>query len=139
MKYRITFSDGPMGNRDKHIDVDADSSDEAFKMAYAMPEAKNHMYTDVMVEKHPLGASPIGLTIEYYDTYFKEYYTGTMIIKAENEDQAMEYYDRNYKGKHFWFNCGQIEDDGKCVYGKIKDTYFAACPGYDADATKGDG
>ena len=31
---------------------------------------------------------------------------------------------------------GKPEPDGKNEYRQVKETYFAACPGYDADATK---
>ena len=54
-KFRITFSDGPTGNRSESVDVEAEDSDVAFSMAYRMPQAKDRRYTDVMVEECPTG------------------------------------------------------------------------------------
>ena len=58
------------------------------------------------------------------------------ITLAEDEKQAIDYYNRNYRGKRYWFNAGKPEPDGKNEYRQVKETYFAACPGYHADATK---
>lgn len=133
--YRITFGDGPAGNRTKSYDVHATDSDDAFKKAYKMPESKMRgIYSEVSVEKIPDGASNIGIKFSYYDSVIQKNYKDYLIIRAMNEAQAVEYYNRNYKGKHFWFQAGKIEPDGKCVYGNVIETYFAAVPGYNASA-----
>lgn len=89
----------------------------------------------VSFEEVPDGPKNIGLSFRYRDTVFKQDFTDYMIIRAETEKQAMDYYRTHYEGKHFSFSPGKIEPDGKCVYGAIRDTYYAACPGFHADAT----
>lgn len=133
--YRITFSDGPLGVLHKRIDVYAENSDDAFAKAYKMPEAKNKTYTDVSVEEIPQEASPIGICFSYTDVSFGKKFKNYLIIKADNEEQAVSYYNKNIKGKRFWFNPSKLEETGKCVCGEVLETYFAACAGYDFDAT----
>lgn len=131
--YRITFS----GNgKSKHIDVCAESCDDAFSRAYRMPEASSRTYKEVTVEEIPSGLSVIGIEFEYTDTFIKRNFHDCLFIKANNEDEAIQYYNDHYKGKRFWFNAGKTEEDGKCIRGKVIDTYFAAGPRYDADATE---
>lgn len=134
MKFRINFYD-PHSDTSVHYDVDAENEDEAFSIAYRMPEAKNRIYTDVCVEEIKDGPKVIGIHFQYRDTYFKRDFSGYLFIRAMDEDQAKEYYREHFQEKRFWFNAGKTEPDGKCVRGKILDTYFAACAGYDADAT----
>ena len=135
-KFRIIFSDGPMGDRHKSYDVEAENSDEAFQIAYRKPEAQRYdLFTNISVEEIPEGASPIGIRFSYYDTYAKRNFTDYLVIKANDEKQAVEYYNSYYRGKHFSFNVGEIEEIGKHIYGNVVETYFAACPGYHADAT----
>ena len=131
-KYRITFC----GKHSKHYDVDASNSDEAFKIAYSMPEAsKHHIYTDVSVEEVPNGPSVIGIEFKYTDTVLKKDFTNYIHIKAKDEADAVRYYNEHFRGKRFWFNPSKTEEDGKCVRGEVIDTFFSACPGFDADAT----
>ena len=40
----------------------------------------------------------------------------------------------HHKGKRYWFDVGKPEPNGKHEYRQVKETYFAACPGYHADA-----
>lgn len=133
--YRITFSDGPLGIRRKSVDVFASNSDDAFAQAQKMAESKNNSYTDVSVEKIPEEASPIGICFQYTDTKLGKKFRNHLIIKADNEDQAVSYYNNNVKGKRFWFNPGDLDETGKCVYGEVLETYFASCHGCDFDAT----
>jgi hypothetical protein len=130
--YRITFISK---SRSKSIDIYAISSDDAFNKAYKMPEVNNKIYTDIMVEEIPTEPSVIGIKFEYTDTYIKKRFHGNLFIKANDEAEAIKHYNSNYKGKHFWFNAGLTEEDGKCIRGNVIETYFASCPGYDADAT----
>ena len=135
--YRVTFS----GPNDSHVhcDVEAEDSDQAFRFAYAKLQNRDRYtdrYTDATVEEITKGPKPIGIKFESYDHYAKKSYTDYMVILAEDEKQAIDYYNRKYRGKHYWFNAGRPEPDGKNEYRQVKETYFAACPGYDADATK---
>ena len=134
-KYRITFH-GPGGEPSESVDVNASSDDEAFSIAYGMPQAKDRRYTDVSVVEFPDGISNIGIHFEYYDSALRQTFSDCLIIRAGSEKDAVNYYNSHFYGKHFWFNAGKIENDGKCTYGRIKNTYFAACPGWNADATK---
>lgn len=135
-KYRITFSGGAMTDIHKTYDVTAKNADEAFKIAYGMPESDCRRYTEIGVEEIPEGIANIGIRFAYYDEGLKKTSYNYMIIKAKNESHAKEYYNATYKGKKFyqpWPH--KINAKGNCVYGKVVETYFAACPGYDADAT----
>lgn len=134
MKFRITFTNSQT-DKHKSYDIDAKDSNEAFKIAYTYSEAKSREYTDVSVEEHPTGPSPIGISFIYKDTVNKKDYHGCIIIKAFNEESAVNYYNAHYKGKRFWFDSSKPEPDGKHIYGEVIETYFAACPGYAADAT----
>ena len=133
--YRITFHDGPDGNRSKYIDVYAKSSDEAFDIAYKMPEARRRLYDNVMVEKIPTEPSTIGVEIEYYDTQLKRNFTDRLFIRAENEKQAIDYYNKHFKGGRFGLYANMPVENGKCIRGRVLRTYFTGLPGYDADAT----
>lgn len=135
MKYRIVFSGGPSSDIRKHYDVDTKDSDEAFKKAFQMPEAKSRLYSDVSVEDIPTGVSNIGICF-CYEERGKSYHQ-YMVIHAESERHAKDWYNANLKGKRFYQPWPHKPDEnGNCVYGKIAETYFAACPGYDFDATK---
>jgi len=94
--YRITFHDGPMSDRSKTVDVVAKDSDEAFDLAYKMPEARRRLYDNISIEEIPTGSSVIGVKFEYYDTSLGKYFTDQVFIKAENEQQAIDYYNKHY-------------------------------------------
>ena len=130
--YRITFN----GRTNcKHIDVYAKDCDEAFSRAYRMPEAKSGLYSDIMVERIPTGPSVIAVKFKYLDTVTNKEFFGYLHIKAKDEAHALKYYDKHFKGKCFWFNASKTEDNGKHIRMEAVETYFASCPGYDADAT----
>ena len=134
MKYRITFT----GNRNSTVTIDQDfkNVEEAFKYAYSL-DMRRQGFTDVSVEEIHPHATVIGLEVEYEDTYFKKKFTDYYFIKAENEKQARNYYNKHVKGRRFWFNCHKEEADGKCVLGRVKSTYFVGDNArYYDDATK---
>ena len=131
-EFRITFSGN---NKCKSVDIKASCSDDAFVKAYEMPEATSRIYTEISIEEVPEGPKVIGIEFEYEDTAFKKTFTDYIFIRANDEAQAVDYYNRHYKGGRFWFHAGKTEDDGKCIRGKVLETYYAAVPGYDADAT----
>ena len=103
MLYRVTFS-GPNDSY-VHYDVEAKDSDKAFQFAYAKLQAKDR-YTDAIVEEITKGPKPIGIKFESYDHYAKKSYTDYMIILAEDEKQAIDYYNRNYRGKRYCWKAG---------------------------------
>ena len=116
--YRITFYDGPEGNRSKNVDVYAESFDDARRQAWQMDEAKYRMYSDIMIEEIPNGPSVIGVEYEYTHPYLKQKFTERVFIKANSEAQALKYFNEHFKER-----------------GRATKTYFACCTGYDADAT----
>lgn len=132
--YRITFYNNETEEHTSY-DVYAENSDEAFKQAFKMPEAKSSHYTDVSVEEIPKGPSVIAIKFEAFDTVIKKIFANYIFIKANNEKDAVKYYNENFKNKRFWFDAGKTEDDGKHIRGNIIETYFASVPGYHADAT----
>ena len=90
-----------------------------------------------MVEEFPNGPSPIGIEFWYQDLMLKKKSCQYMIIFAEDEAQAVSFYNKKYKGKKFfqpWPH--KIDEGGNCIYDEVRETYFAACTGYDDDATK---
>lgn len=129
-KYRITLS---KNSHHKEYDIVADDTDDAFHKAYKL--VGNDRYSSISVMEIPKGPSPIGLEIEYEDKIFRKFFTGYIIIRANSEQEAVDYYNKHLKGGRFWFHPGKTEADGKCVRGRVKSTYYAACRGYDADAT----
>lgn len=133
--YRITFHDGPLSDRSKSVDVVAKDPDEAFEIAYSMPEARRRLYDNILIEKIPIGPSVIGVKFEYYDTAFEKNFTDQVFIKAENEQQAINYYNKYYKGGRFNVYGNKTVKDGRCIRGRVLKTYFTGLPGFDADAT----
>lgn len=138
-EYRITFHDGPMGNKSLDYDVLAYSMDEAFQMGIEYGEKhrlRSLGYINMTLSEKPKGPSVIGIEFVSKDTALKKEFAGYVFIKANSEEQAREYYEKNLHGKRYWFNTGKPEPEGKCVFGKIKSSYFAAAGGYGYDATK---
>jgi len=133
--YRITFHDGPMSDRSKTVDVVAKDSDEAFDLAYKMPEARRRLYDNISIEEIPTGSSVIGVKFEYYDTSLGKYFTDQVFIKAENEQQAIDYYNKHYINGRFNLYGNKTVKDGRSIRGRILKTYFAGFSGFDADAT----
>lgn len=131
-KFRATLSNGPFSKDSYSFDCETYNSDEVIRTAYRMNHGR---YSQVTVEEIPEEPTVIGIEFKYTDTVFKKDFVGYLFIKAKDEAQAKSYYNHHYKGNRFWFNAGKIEADGKCVYGNIKSTYFAACSGFCADAT----
>ena len=138
-QFRITFSDGPMGKRmEKHYDVWASDIGEAEKIGFDMSTARQ--YCNMSVQEVPMGPKMVGLEILYEDTYLKKNYHAYIIIRANDESSAVDYYNKHLKGGRFWFDAGKTDDLGKCVRGAVVNTYYAACPGCDFDivAEKGE-
>ena len=128
--YRVTFHDGPTGNKSLDLDVYAKDADEAFKMAYKQFKDKFHTeprykgYSDATTMEIPTGPSQIGIEFYYDDDGRKG--VQIMFITANSEKEAVDIYNKTYKGKTFWQPKPQkIDPDGSCVYGDVKHTYFA--------------
>ncbi len=135
--FRITFYDGPEGNRSKKVDVYAESFEDARHQAWQMPEAKNRLYSDMMIEEIPKEPCVIGVLYEYTDPYLSGKSTQPIFIKAHDEAEAIRYYNNHYKNTHFDFpNYRKNDENGRCTRGRIVETYFAAgVVNFDADAT----
>lgn len=116
--FRITFYDGPEGNRSKNVDIYARDFDDARSQAYKMDEAKYRMYSDMIIEKIPEGPSIIGVEYQYYYAYFDRYYTDRVFIKANNEAEALKYFNEHFSNR-----------------GTATKTYFSCGTRYEADAT----
>jgi len=130
--YRITFTNGPTGNRSASRDVYAKDSDDAFHQAFRMPESQR--YSEVCVSEIPQGPSLIGIEFETYDRVFKRNFTNYVFVTAKDEAEAKDWYKRNLMGKKtFCIYPDEPEADSKCSYGRIKRTYFAdGFGGFDA-------
>ncbi len=137
MKYRVTFHDGPTGNRSKKFDIEAGDMDEAFRIAYQrFPNAREMGFTDATTEEIPTEPSAIGIRFKYSDIRAEKSYSQYLVVKANDEAHAVEFYNRNLKGRSFFQPWPSKPDEkGNCIYGEVAETYFAACPGYDFDAT----
>lgn len=134
-KFRISFL-ANCGMHVVHKDVAAQDSDEAFSIAYKMPEVRSGMYDEISLMEIPQGPTVIGVKFQYYDSVFKEHFHDRIFILANNEEEAIEYYNKHYKGKRFIHEPACTVEDGKCVRGDVVETYFAAGGMYHADATK---
>lgn len=135
--FRATFHDGPMGNISKAVDFKAEDMDQAFGLALKMPEASDRRFSEVSVEEIAEGLKNIGLEINYFDTAIRRQFRDCLIIRAYDEDEAVRYYNKFLRGGRFWFYANKTEPDGKCQRGDVIRAYYAACPGYHFDATKG--
>lgn len=134
--YRIVFHDGPEGSRSKNVDVYAESFEDARRQAFQMPEARNRMYSDMLIEQIPEVPSVIGIEFEYSSPYINGVCTGYLFIKANDEAQAVKYYNEHFRGKSFeGAHYGENNEDGHTVRGRIRQTYFAGGLNYNADAT----
>ena len=133
--YRIVFSDGPNGDLCKVYDVEANDYDEAFDIAYGKPEARQRWkYSDVSVMEVRPGPKTIGIRFAY--TQFGRPYSQYLFIRAETEEQAKQFYRKNLQGRRFWQPWPEKPNgDGNCVYGEIRETYFAAGDRFAFDAT----
>ena len=139
-KFRITFCPHHYAGNVPAVkrDVWAESEDEAFKMAFRMPEAgMRWKFADVSVEICPEGPTVIGVEFISIDTVIGRNFHGYAFIRANSEEEAAAWFRNNLKGHRYSFDPGHPEEDGKCIYGDVEQTYFAACSGYMFDATKG--
>lgn len=132
MKYRIVFSNEKTG-KTKQYDVEAVNSDEAFSKAYSMSESKSREYSDVSVQEIPEGARMVGLHVEVVDR--GHHYSCYKVFKAYSDEQAVEYYNKNYLDKKCDHISHELSESGLAVFGRVLDVYLAACPGCDEDLT----
>ena len=135
--FRVTFHDGPEGNRSKHVDIYAESLEDAMRQAYQMDEAKYRMYSEMSIMEIPKEPCVIGIMYEYVDPGLSGRCTQPLFIKANDEAEAIRYYNKHYKNARFDFpNHQKNNENGRCTRGRIVETYFAAgVVRYDADAT----
>lgn len=135
--YRIVFHDGPEGSNSKSVDVYASSMKEAREKAYKMPEAKTReLYSEFYVQEIPREPSTIGIEFEYTSPYINGVCTGYLFIKANDEAQAVKYYNEHFKGKSFaGAHYGKNVEGEHTVRGRIRSTYFANGMKFHADAT----
>lgn len=138
--YRVTFV-SKTNAKDLKYDLKAHDSDEAFKLAYKKCEVKHrteprYLYSDVQIEEVPEDISNIGIKFRYQDLMLKKNMYQYMVIRANSEKEAKDYYNKNLYGKQFiQIQPHKVVEKGNCIYDSIIETYFAACPGYDFDAT----
>ena len=135
MRFRITYTDGPMGNEYAHRDIEAKDMDDAMSKAYRYPEAKSSRFTDFTVEEIVAGPKVIGICYNYTYADSGKTYQNYTFIRANDEAQAVEFYKKNIKGKRFyqpWPN--KIDPKGNCIYGSVNYTYFAGGDEFAYDA-----
>ena len=102
-KFRTTFIlNNGKGDDSVKIDVQAQSSDEAFHKAYKILKQRigggpEYLYSDAYTEEIPEGASNIGIKFKYYDGMLKKTFSNYIIIRAESEKKAVEFYNRTVK------------------------------------------
>ena len=131
--YRLTLT-GPDGKKIREWDVQAASVDAAMDTALKQPEIKNIRGGELSVQEVPEGPSQFGVRFRYYDTVFRQHFTDCLIIRAENERQAKDYYIRHLEGGRFRHDPAKNDSNGKCIREGVLETYIAACPGWDFDA-----
>lgn len=119
-KYRMTIGES------FQRDIEANNSDDAMNRAIgiAIRSGYRNSGLDVCVMEIKDGIKQIGIEFEAYDKVFKKNFRNRVFIMANNEREAIELYNKQYKGKHFWFNAMKPEADGKNEYGKVIKTYY---------------
>ena len=108
--------------------------DAAMNAALKQPEVKNIHGGELSAQEVPEGPSQFGVRFRYYDTAFRQRFTDCLIIRAENERQAKDYYIRYLEGGRFQHDPARDDENGKCIREGVLETYIAACPGWDFDA-----
>lgn len=131
--YRLTLI-GPDGKKIREWDVRAVSMDAAMDAALKQPEVKNIHGGELSAQEVSEGPSQFGIRFRYYDTVFRQHFTDCLIIRAENERQAKDYYVRYLEGGRFQHDPAKNDKNGKCIREGVLETYIAACPGWDFDA-----
>ena len=131
--YRMTLT-GPDRKKIREWDAKAVSMDAAMNAALKRPEIKNIRGGELSVQEVPEGPSQFGVRFRYYDTVFRQHFTDCLIIRAENERQAKDYYVRYLEGGPFQHDPARDDKNGKCIREGVLETYIAACPGWDLDA-----
>ena len=142
MMYRVDFvpHEGS-GKHSRHFDIDAATSDEAFSIAYKklkriLGYEPHRDYSDATTSEIPEGVSNIALKVQYRDVKYGGNGFQYIVIRANGEDKAVEYFNSHIKGKTFYQPWPtNFDDNGNCVYEKVAETYFVTCPGFDFDAT----
>lgn len=136
-KYRITFHDGPLGNRQKTVDIYAESLDEARQQGYQMPEARNRLYDNMMIHQVPEGPSVIGIEFEFEMKSPPFYENGKdyLFIRANSEAEALQYYNTHFLAQRYSSHAGTTDPAGHRVRGRVTQTYYADGMQYCADAT----
>ena len=136
--YRATFR--PKIEHDSDFlryDLEAENSDDAISKAYRYLRDRGieHRFSEVMVEEIPKGPTNIGIKFAYEEGKRGIYYN-YIVIRANDEADAEAFYNKTLLGKRFYQPWpAKIDENGNCVYGRVAETYFAACPGFDLDAT----
>lgn len=135
--YRITFSDGPTGNCSEHLDIQAETEEDAFQKACKLPQRQSGHYTDLDIEELPeAGPMNVGIQFRYYDTAFKQEFTNYLIIRANSETDAVKYYNEHIRYHYFSEGRrGEVLKEGRNQYKQPVGTYLASCPGWNFDAT----
>ncbi len=122
--YRITFYNNKT-DKSKKFDIKARNSAEVDEFINNKArEMRDKDYTDATYHIVEDGLKTIGLEILYTDTVFKKDFKDYLFIKAENENEAIEIFNKEYKNQRFWFNCEKLESDGKCIIKKVTNTYY---------------
>ncbi len=119
--FRIVFSDGPNSDNSLNVDVKANDVDEAMSKAWSMVPFH---YQNMIAMEIPDGMKTIGLKVEYYDSYFKQYFVGYIFIEAISEAEAIEIYKQKYVGKTFTHYPDRLEDNAKCKHIRVLETYY---------------
>lgn len=119
-KYRMTIGES------FQRDIEANNMDDAMNRAIgiAIRSGYRNSGKSVFVQEIKDGIKEIGIEFEAYDRVFKESFRNYLFIMANNEREAIDLYNKQYKGKHFWFNAMKPEADGKNEYGKVIRTYY---------------
>lgn len=138
-KYRITFHDGPNGNRQKTVDIYAESLEDARKRAYQLPEARNRLYDNMMISQVPEGPSVIGIEFKYemHRPPFHQEGKDYLFIRANSEAEALQYYNDHFWGRTYDRVAGKTDPAGHRVRGRALRTYYAPGMICCADATIG--
>lgn len=111
-KYELTFSMGPMSSKFERVYVNAETMEQAEKIAYQMRQA--HHYTNLIVSEFQQGESGYIVAFDYYryangkkmNHRFEERFT----FKATSIEQAKRYFMKKYYGKYQNGICEPKED-----------------------------
>lgn len=101
-KYALIFTMGPNTNQHERVYVNAENSDQAYKMAYQMRQAQQ--YKELILSEFKEGECGYIVAFNYCRYYYgkrdNHKFEERFVFKATSLEQAKRYFYKKYYGKY---------------------------------------